>query len=87
MAGLNFGFRFITVLLVTGNVLQCIAVLPPYLPILQQGNAERGDIIESYFHLGMSYKEILLLIGLTHGFYLSMRQLKRILNLAVLGDG
>lgn len=86
MAGLNFGFRFITVLLVTGNVLQCIAVLPPYLPILQQGNAERGDV-ESYFHLGMNYKEILLLIGLTHGFYLSMRQLKRILNLAVLGDG
>ena len=33
MAGLNFGFRFITVLLVTGNVLQCIAVLPPYLPV------------------------------------------------------
>ena len=44
MAGLNFGFRFISVLLVTGNVLQCIAVLPPYLPILQQGNAERGVI-------------------------------------------
>ena len=85
MAGLNFGLRFITVLLVTGNVLQCIAVLPPYLPILQQGNAERGDIIESYFHLGMSYKEILLLIGLTHGFYLSMRQLKRILKSRGLG--
>ena len=74
MAGF-FGFRFITVLLVTGNVLQCIAVLPLYLPILQQGNAERGDIIETYFHLGMNYKEILLLIRLTHGFYLSIRQL------------
>ncbi|KAK2554102.1 hypothetical protein P5673_024448 [Acropora cervicornis] len=85
MAGLNFGFRCITVLLVTGNVLQCIAVLPPYLPILQQGNVKCGDIIESYFHLGMNYKEILLLIGLTHGFYLSMRQLKRILKSRGLG--
>ena len=84
MAGF-FGFRFITVLLVTGNVLQCVAVLTPYLPILQKGNAERGDIIETYFHLGMNYKEILLLIRLRHGFYLSMRQLKRILKSRGLG--
>ena len=45
----------------------------------------RQDITESYFHLGMHYKEILLLIDLTHGFYFSMRQLKR--SLVVLGDG
>ena len=44
----------------------------------------RQDITESYFHLGMHYKEILLLI-LTHGFYFSMRQLKRILKSRGLG--
>ena len=46
----------------------------------------RQYITESYFHLGMHYKEILLLI-LTHGFYFSMRQLKRILKSRGLGDG
>ena len=45
----------------------------------------RQDITESYFHLGMHYKEILLLIDLTHGFYFSMRQLKRILKSRGLG--
>ena len=44
----------------------------------------RQDITDSYFHLGMHYKEILLLI-LTHGFYFSMRQLKRILKSRGLG--
>ena len=44
----------------------------------------RQDITESYFHLGMHYKEILLLI-LAHGFYFSMRQLKRILKSRGLG--
>ena len=76
MPGLILGLSFVTILFVTGNVLQCRAVLPRYLPILQEGNSERGDVIESYYHLGMNYKDILLLIGLTHGFYLSMRQLR-----------
>lgn len=43
-------------------------------------NAELGDIIDGYYHLRMNNKEILLLIELTYGFYLSMRQLKRILK-------
>lgn len=38
------------------------------LPILQLGNAERGDVIGSYYHVGANYKEILLLIGLTDSF-------------------
>ena len=69
---LNLGLVFI--LFAIGNVLKCDAVLPHHLPILQQGNAERGDIIERYYHLGMNYEEILMFIGLTHGIYLSICQ-------------
>ena len=83
MVDLNLGLVFI--LFAIGNVLKCDSVLPPYLPILQQGNAERGDIIERYYHLGMNYEEILMFIGLTHGIYLSIRQLKRILRSRGLG--
>lgn len=83
MVHLNLGL--VIILVAIGNVLKCDAVLPPYLPILQQGNAERGDIIECYYHLGMNYEEILMFIGLTHGIYLSIRQLKRILRSRGLG--
>ena len=40
------------------------------LPTSQQGKAELRNVMESYFHLGMNFKEILLLVWLTHGFYI-----------------
>ena len=74
MVDLNLGL--VIILVAIGNVLKCDLVLPPYLPILQQGIAEHGDIIERYYHLAMNYEEILMFIGLTHGIYLSICQLK-----------
>ena len=41
---------------------------PPMI-LQQQGNAELRNVIESHYLLGMNFKEILLLVGLTHGFY------------------
>ena len=60
--------------------LRCEAVLPPYLPILENNNFERVDLIERYFHMGLGYSEIVLFWGLLHGYVLSIRQLKRILQ-------
>ena len=65
--------------------LRCEAVLPPYLPILENNNFERVDLIERYFHMGLGYSEIVLFLGLLHGYVLSIRQLKRILQQRGLG--
>ncbi|CAB4033475.1 Hypothetical predicted protein, partial [Paramuricea clavata] len=65
--------------------LRCEAVLPPYLPILENNNFERVDVIERYFHMGLGYSEIVLFLGLLHGYVLSIRQLKRILQQRGLG--
>ena len=66
--------------------LRCEAVLiPPYLPILENNNFERVDLIERYFHMGLGYSEIVLFWGLLHGYVLSIRQLKRILQQRGLG--
>lgn len=54
-------------------------VLPPYLPHLQDQCADRNDIIQQYFQLGLDYSEILISLFLFHGIQLSLRQLKRIL--------
>lgn len=48
-----------------------------YLP---PNNLERDGLIEAYFHLGLQYLEIVGFLGLVHGFFLSIRQLKRILK-------
>lgn len=41
---------------------------------------DRDALVESYFHLGITYREILAFLILRHGIRLSMRQLKRILR-------
>ena len=53
---------FETISFIAKNVVSCS--LTCYLPISQQGRAELGNVMESYF------KEILQLVGLTHGFYI-----------------
>ena len=58
---------------------QSDAVLPRYIPVLQQSCVERDDLIERYFQLGLQYWEILAFLLLSHGIVLSLRQLKRIL--------
>ena len=63
----------------------CTAVLPAYTPAFHNGNAERANLIERYFHLGLGYSEILLFLGSLHGCFLSLRQLKRILKQRGLG--
>ena len=63
----------------------CVAVMPAYTPALQNGNIERTDLIERYFYLGLGYNEILLFLGLLHGCFLSIRQLKRLLKQRGLG--
>ena len=55
-------------------------VLPPYLPVFEGNQQDRDSIIENYFKLGISYKEIIAFLFLTHGIVLSLRQLKRILR-------
>ena len=48
-------------------------------------SAERDDIIDHFFHLGLGYSEILMCLFLLHGICLSIRQLKRILRCRGLG--
>ena len=45
----------------------------------------RVGLIEQYFNLGLNYSEILLFLGLSHGCFLSIRELKRILRHLGLG--
>ena len=56
--------------------------LPNYLPTVRNinWNHERNDLIEQYFHLGLTYSEIMSFLLLRHGVRLSLRQLKRILR-------
>ena len=56
-----------------------------YIPTLQEYPAGRDDLIESYFHLGLEYTEILLFLVFSYGIDLSLRQLKRILRAKRLG--
>lgn len=58
---------------------QTRAVLPRYIPVLQQSSIERDVLIERYFQLGLQHQEILAFLMLSHGIVLSLRQLKRIL--------
>ena len=60
--------------------LSCRAVLPNYVPALQNTHVERDILIEYYFHMEIGYSEILLFLGLMHGCFLSIRQLKRVLK-------
>ncbi|CAB4014460.1 Hypothetical predicted protein [Paramuricea clavata] len=56
------------------------AVMPNYSPAIQADGLSRDEIIEKYFHLGLSNAEILGFIVNFHGIRLSLRQLKRILR-------
>ena len=56
-----------------------LAVLPRYLPAVQQSNLKGNDLIELYFHLGLQHWEILAFLLIQHGIKLGVRQLKRIL--------
>lgn len=56
------------------------AILPRYLPAVQQNSLQRDDLIELYFHLGLQHWEVLAFLHLLqHGIRLGVRQLKRIL--------
>ena len=61
------------------------APLGNYLPFLRPSGNGRNDIITEYFHLGLSYAEIVAFLACFHGVLLSMRQLKRILRRLGLG--
>ena len=59
----------------------CVGVwLANYIPTLEEYTAGRDDLIESYYHRGLEYTEILLFLVFSHGISLSLRQLKRILK-------
>jgi len=60
--------------------------LANYIPTLQEYLAGGDDLIDSYFHLGLEYTEILLFLVFSHGINLSLRQLKRILKAKGLGQ-
>ena len=60
-----------------------ICVLPGYFSL--PAHAERDDIIDHFFHLGLGYSVILMCLFLLHGICLSIRQLKRILRCRGLG--
>ena len=47
--------------------------LANYIPTLQEYPAGRYDLIESYFHLGLEYTEILLFLVFSHGINSSLR--------------
>lgn len=57
--------------------------LNSYLPFHQ--GIERDELIERYFQLGFSYKEIILFLISLHGIEISERHLKRILRQRGLG--
>ena len=42
--------------------------------------ATRDDLIEGYFHMGLSYNEIVDCLLINHDISLSLRHLKRILS-------
>lgn len=67
-----------TFLIIFALLPQSKAVLPRYIPVLQPGYVERDDLIESYFQLGLQYREVLAFLMLSHGTVLNLRQLKRI---------
>ena len=55
--------------------------LEQYIPALGElGNANRDELIERYFHLGLQHVEIVAFLTLVHGINISLRQLKRILQ-------
>lgn len=55
--------------------------LGQYIPALgEHGNANRDELIDRYFHLGLQHVEIVAFLTLVHGIKISLRQLKRILQ-------
>ena len=62
-------------------LLLAVQLLPKSAAVLPA----RAGLIEQYFNLGLNYSEILLFLGLSHGCFLSIRQLKRILKHLGLG--
>ncbi|CAH3041836.1 unnamed protein product, partial [Porites lobata] len=64
-------------------VIPSTCVLPGYFSL--PAHAERDDVIDHFFHLGLGYSEILMCLFLLHGICLSIRQLKRILRCRGLG--
>ena len=58
---------------------QATAVLPRYIPVVEETLVERDAVIDGYFHLGLHHREILGFLLLSHGIILSLRQVERIL--------
>ena len=46
----------------------------------ERGNANRDELIETYFHLGLQQIEIVAFLTLAHCITISLRQLKRVLQ-------
>ena len=42
----------------------CEAILPRYLPVVQQNNLQRDDLTQRYFHLGLQQWEILVFLSM-----------------------
>ena len=42
----------------------CEAILSRYLPVVQQNNLQRDDLIQRYFHLGLQQWEILVFLSM-----------------------
>lgn len=55
-------------------------MLPNYIPVQTQTVMSRDELIETYFHLGLSGPEILSFLSQAHNIQLSLRQLRRILK-------
>ena len=60
------------------SLTSAVEILPRYLPSPE--GSSRDDLVEQYFHLGLSYTEILCFLAAVHGVHLCLRQLKRILK-------
>ena len=67
--GLILGF--VTILFIAQNVMSCsLTSLPSHLPIFRPFGPKFGPSPGSDIDLTTTFKEILLLVGLTHGFYI-----------------
>ena len=63
------------------SILTCCVISTGYIPALgERGNANRDELIERYFHLGLQQVEIVAFLTLVHGIRISLRQLKRIVQ-------
>ena len=76
---MSFKFVIVTGVVLLELVKSLQATLPQYIPVLGGNLGQRDSLIESYFHLGLNYSEIITFLFLYHGIRICLRQLKRVL--------